>query len=146
MSDMYNGSGQKCTKTNLWNFLGTDQAGPVTDKSAHLLVWLIPDQCNIRFYIQPGVRRKLFISHISKTTAGVEQSPRTLSRRSSIRAAVKRRKHVRFVPCWCHSPCWESVCRQTWEMARSLPSLGKHVSQRRCWRGANAAALRAHAR
>lgn len=98
-SDMYNGSRQKCTKTNLWNFLGTDQAGPVTDKSAHLWVWITPEQCNIiRFDIKPGVRRKLLISHISKTTAVAEQSPRTLSQQSGSETEETRPVRTLLMP------------------------------------------------
>lgn len=52
---------------------------------------------------------------------------------------------VRFVPCWCHSPCWQRPSEDKPKQMTSSPSLlASKVCQSRC-RGANTAALRLHA-
>lgn len=149
MSQTYGVILGKIADTNLWNFLDTDQAGPVTDKSVNLLVKITPDRCKIiLFFIKPDVIPKLFNKSHLKDYADVRcnttspNPPKTEghSRVSETEKPIQVRTLLMPLPM-----LTESVWRQTEANDKPSPFAGLKLYQSRR-RSANTAALRLQAR
>lgn len=117
--------GRKWRERYLCNFLDTDQAEPVTDKSV---------KCSLN-HTRPVHHLSLqnFLVVTSHSIAGIRRdtaSSNPLTTEDSLMSETG--KQVRFVPCWFHYPSWQSPSEgNLGKMTRRLPSLDKNVSQSR---------------